>query len=371
MDVIEVVETVNRYGAEYIQKLVADDRTPYNWFGTAVAMSVDKSILVVGSQLDDDDCFETGSVYLFKRDAGSNTFDPTHIQKLNASDCFAGDYFGSSVTLSADKSMLVVGSRGAGERGHNAGAVYIYQRNDGLDTYSPIHTQKLMASDGTHWLYFGSSVTLSDDKTTLAVGAPGGDLRSHNSGSVYIYQRNDGLDTYSPIHTQKLTAGNTEHSGRFGVSLALSGDGTTLVVGATWGVDVGSVYIFQYDAELNTYNPDPVQRIKANDRVGGTDFGVSLALSGDGATLVVGAARGVYYVGAVYIFQYDAELNTYNPDHIQKLVSSESYTKDWFGSALHLADDGTLVVGAYGDDEDGADIGSVYIYQPLPIVEDN
>jgi hypothetical protein len=86
--------------------------------------------------------------------------------------------------------------------------------------------------------------------------------------------------------------------------------------------------------------------------------------------LAVGAALGAD-VGTVYIYKKNTGEDTYNPAHAQKLVSSESYTRYWFGASVHLADDGTLVVGAFGDDEDATDIGSVYIYQPLPIVEDN
>ena len=366
----EVVEEVNKYESKPVQKLVASDRTSCNWAGTSVAMSADKRLLVVGISGYDEGGVNTGAVYIYKRNTGQDTYDPVHVQKLTASDCFAGDYFGSSVSLSADKTMLVVGSSGAGKRGHKTGAVYIYQRNDGLDTYSPIHTQKLMASDGTHWMYFGSSVSLSSDKDTLVVGTPGGYLGTENPGSVYIYKKNTGEDTYNPAHAQKLVANNRATWGRFGFSVSLSPDKSMLAVGATGGTDVGSVYIYKKNTGEDTYNPAYIQKLVSSDKVFGDNFGVSVSISPDKSMLAVGAALGAD-VGTVYIYKKNTGEDTYNPAHAQKLVSSESYTRYWFGASVHLADDGTLVVGAFGDDEDATDIGSVYIYQPLPIVEGN
>jgi len=76
--------------------------------------------------------------------------------------------------------------------------------------------------------------------------------------------------------------------------------------------------------------------------------------------------------GAVYIYKQDAGLDTYNPDHIQKLVASDRSAWDWFGASVSLSvDKSILAVGAIGDDEDDADTGSVYIYNQLSVIEDN
>lgn len=89
---------------------------------------------------------------------------------------------------------------------------------------------------------FGISVALSGDSNTLAVGAYyessnatgiGGDEANNlasNSGAVYVFTRTSGTSTWS--QQAYVKASNTETSDYFGRSVALSGDGNTLAVGA-------------------------------------------------------------------------------------------------------------------------------------------
>jgi cysteine-rich repeat protein len=86
----------------------------------------------------------------------------------------------------------------------------------------------------------GRSVALSGDGNTLAVGAwfedssatgIGGDQASDtagNAGAVYVFARNGGVWTQQAY----VKASNTGADDHFGWSVALSGDGRTLAVGA-------------------------------------------------------------------------------------------------------------------------------------------
>jgi hypothetical protein len=89
--------------------------------------------------------------------------------------------------------------------------------------------------------YFGQSVALSADGATLAVGANyedsvatgiGGDQTSNaagNSGAVYVFRRSAGGVWAQEAYVK---ASNTGAVDLFGSSVALSGDGATLAVGA-------------------------------------------------------------------------------------------------------------------------------------------
>ena len=366
-----VVEEVNTYGVEHVQKLTASDGNNGDFFGTSVSLSADKSILIVGARGDDDGGTNTGSVYIYKQNVGEDTYNPEHVQKIIANDTNDYDWFGSSVLLAVDKSILVVGVPGVDDGGDMVGAVYIYKQNVELDTYNPVHIQKLTASDRAAWDQFGTSVSLSVDKSVLVVGAHGDDYGGTNTGSVYIYKQNVGLDTYNPVHIQKLTASDRAAGDLFGASVAISADKSILVVGAIrdddGGTDTGSVYIYKQNVGLDTYNTTHIQKLTASDRATGDQFGTSVSLSADKSILVVGAHRddeGGTDTGSVYIYKQNVGADTYNPVHVQKLTASDRTAFDYFGTAVSLSSDKSiLVVGAFADDYGSSDTGSVYTYK--------
>jgi len=269
---------------------------------------------------------------------------------IKASNTDADDRFGRSVALSGDGNTLAVGAVGEGSAaiGANgdqadnnanfAGAVYVFTR----DTGGVWTQQAYVKSSNTDAVdRFGESVALSDDGNTLAVGAGRedsaaigvfgnqADNNASAAGAVYVFTRDSG-----GVWTQQayVKASNTEADDRFGRSVALSGDGNTLAVGAgledsaTIGVNgdqadnsafnAGAVYVFTRDTG-GVWTQQAY--VKASNTDAGEDFfGQSMALSGDGNTLAVGAfgersaATGVNgdqadnsasVAGAVYVFR--------------------------------------------------------------------
>ena len=378
-DVTAVVEEVNKYGVEHVQKLNANDTAPRNWFGRTVALSVDKSILIVGVPGAGDGDDMAGAVYIYQQNVGQDTYDPVHIQKLNASDRTAGDWFGASVSLSTDNSILAVGASGNDESGTNAGSVYIYQQNVGLDTYNPVHIQKLTASDGATGDWFGTSVSLSADKSILVVGAWADDDGGIDTGSVYIYKQDTGADTYNPAHIQKIGASDRVAFDRLGASVSLSADKSMLAVGAIGvndgGKNTGAVYIYQYDTGADIYTPAHIQKLAASDGSALDQFGISVAISADKNILVVGAWAdddGGIDTGSVYIYKQDTGADTYNPAHIQKIGASDRVAFDRLGASISIsADKSILAVGAIGVNDGGKNTGSAYIYKQLSVTDDN
>lgn len=253
---------------------------------------------------------------------------------------------------------------------------------------------------------FGAAVALSADGSTLAVsswledsaarGIAGNqaDNSARDSGAVFIYVRTG--ETW--MQQAYVKASNTDPVDHFGSSIALSADGTTLVVGATGesssaiGIDgdqsdnaagsSGAVYVFTrsdttwtQQAYVKSSNTDP-----------GDLFGHSIALSADGSTLAVGAilesssATGIdgdqsenlaLRSGAVYVF------TRFGVRWTQQVYIKASNTNagDLFGQTVALSRDGsTLAVGAYlessaasgvnnnQDDNSAGGAGAAYVF---------
>lgn len=177
---------------------------------------------------------------------------------LKASNTGAGDYFGGSVALSADGNTLAVGasfesSAATGinnsvlgqsdNSANNSGAVYVFTHSG--TTWS--QQAYVKASNTGTYDGFGTSVALSANGHTLAVGAGGeaganigvtfgapdrattGNGTSY-SGAVYIFSLINIYGTW--IQQTYVKASNTGVRDAFGASVALSSDGSTLAVGA-------------------------------------------------------------------------------------------------------------------------------------------
>jgi len=320
------------------QKLVANDGAAMDYFGNSVALDGDTT--VIGANADDDNGFNSGSFYVFVR--SGTTW--TQQQKLVANDGAAGDYFGRSVALDGD--TAVVGAYYDDDKGSQSGSVYVFVRSGTTWTQQ----QKLIANDGAFLDFFGNSVALNGD--TLVVGAENDNDNGFFSGSFYVFVRSGTTWTQQ----QKLVPGDGAANDYFGKSVALDGD--TAVIGANAdddnGSKSGSVYIFVRSGTTWTQQ----QKLVANDGAAMDVFGNPVALDGD--TLVVGAEYdddNGSSSGSVYVFVRSGTTWTQQ----QKLVANDGAANDYFGNSVALDGD-TAVIGAYYDDDNGSKSGSVYVF---------
>lgn len=299
--------------------------------------------------------------------AANTRFDLSH---LSASDAAAGDVYGSAVALSRDGSTLAVGAdlKAAGRPGDGlpaAGAVYVYTRTP----QGWREQARLRATVPTTGSGFGHSLSLSDDGTRLAVGAP---FESHDGagadaavagdqGTVYVFGRGDGGWALQ----SRLLASKAGSFDWFGVSVSLSGRGDTVAVSAhrhdggephARQADSGAVYVFKHGASGWT---EQVVLEASNAQTGGR-LGTSVALSFDGLTLAAGAlASGL---GAVHVFRQEAA--GWREQAI--VTSAEATRQNPLGSQVLLSADGaTLAVGATAPDGTEArqrSAGSAYVF---------
>jgi len=132
---------------------------------------------------------------------------------------------------------------------------------------------------------FGMASSLSGDGTTAIIGAPYEDSNGRPTDSAYVFTQSGG----EWRQQQKLTPKDGDAGNNFGESVSMSGDGATAIIGAEWdqhGRKSGSAYVFtQSDGEWRQQ-----QKLIPND-VGVSHFGVTVSISDDGTTAIIGTKQ--------------------------------------------------------------------------------
>ncbi len=279
------------------------------------------------------------------------TSNPTFAQeaKLVASDGAAGDAFGYSVSVSGD--MAVVGAV-YDDVGANArqGSAYVFVRSGGVWS----EQQKLVASDGVAYDWFGSAVSLSGD--TAVVGAIYDAVGAHlNQGSAYVFVRNASVW----IEQQKLVASDGAAGDAFGYSVSVSGD--TAVVGAIYdtvgaNANQGSAYVFVRSGGVWSEQ----QKLVAADGAAEDYSGHSVSVSGDTAVMGangddVGANENQ---GSAYVFVRSGGVWSEQ----QKLVAADGAAYDLFGYSASVSGDTAVVGVVWGDVGANGDQGLAYVF---------
>ena len=343
-----------------VKKLFAFDAQAGDNFGLSVAISSDTVVVgspredVGGSQFDD-----FGAAYIFQRNEGGAD-NWGQVAKLTASDALLDDQFGWSVAISGDIAVIGIYREVAG--GNDAGAAYVFRRDEGgTDNWGEV--KRLTAFGAKLGDEFGISVAVSGD--TAVVGASRDDAGGSDAGAAYVFQRNEGgADTWGEV--KKLTASDGQAFDQFGGSVAISGD--TAVVGATGndakGFLAGAAYVFRPD-QGGAGNWGEVIKLTASDSGEGDSFGRNVAVSGD--TAVVGAtgndAKG-FLAGAAYAFQRD-EGGAGNWGELKKLTASDAGFEDRFGWSVAISGD-IAVIGVPYEDAGGLNAGAAYVFQEPP-----
>jgi hypothetical protein len=156
-------------------KLSANDPTANNQFGFAV--DIDKDQLVIGAPKDDVLEFDSGSAYIYKKDATDGWIFNT---KLSALDADFGDVLGSAVAISDH--FIVVGAPGVDGLAENSGAIYSYL----LSSEGWTQKAKKSAGDASAQDHFGKVVSISH--ATAAVGTPDKMVHGNEAqGAVYVF----------------------------------------------------------------------------------------------------------------------------------------------------------------------------------------
>ena len=151
----------------------------------------------------------------------------------------------------------------------------------------------------------------------------------------------------------------------YGYQVSISGDGTRLAISNLWGssgavVDCGKVYVYVYSGI--SWAQEAI--LTASDKATNSQYGFSVAISADGTRIVVGASHALPDAltesGAAYV--YSRSGSTWSQETI--LFASDKVALDAFGTSVDIDDTGVRVaIGAIGADPGTLDAaGKVYIF---------
>ncbi len=196
----------------------------------------------------------------------------------------------------------------------------------------------------------GSSVSLSNDGLTLAVGGPSD---NGTMGATWIFVKdNNGLYIQQG---EKLIGSNASETSIQGYSVSLSGDGNTLAVGGRNDVPTGAIWIFTRSEGVWTQQGP---KLIGTGNIGFASQGFSISLSKDGNTVATGGYNDNNNLGAVWIF---TRINNIWSQQGPKLVGSGfNGFNSLQGYSVSLSSDGNIV--AIGGPGDNNSIGATWIF---------
>ncbi len=238
-----------------------------------LALSIEGDTLVAGSHFNDSGGFNAGAAYVFTRENGAWNQEA----KLTAPDAAAFDEFGIKVALSGE--TVVIGSRYDDDAGDGAGSAYVFEREDGGWQY----TAKLTASDAAAGDRFGNQVAIEAD--TILISATHRDGMFADDGAVYIFVRDD----RRWLQSERLTAPNPVQRAIFGRALAVHGDRLAVSSSTGWA----------YAYRRNKGLWDLSRLLKRASSISTGDYGTSMEITEDSA--IVGE-NGEALNGGAYVY---------------------------------------------------------------------
>ena len=276
-------------------------------------------------------------------------------QKLIGSQVTQADVFGSPLAISGD--TLVIGAWRDDDNGDNSGAAYVFRFDATVKRW--VEEQKLVPLDGAAFDRFGNGLAIDGD--TIIIGAPYDDHEDCanpplcDSGSAYVFRFDP--DSSRWHQEQKLVPNDSEEMDLFGARIGLNG--SCAIIGASFdddnGSDSGSAYVFRYNGERWMQE----QKLLPEDGAAGDRFGLDVSMS-DGVA-AIGAWQdddnGVDS-GSVSIYRFSVGRWVEE----QKLLASDGAPADYFGRTVSIDGD-AILIGVRYDDDMGLDSGSAYVYR--------
>jgi FG-GAP repeat protein len=200
---------------------------------------------------------------------------------------------GTSVALSGDGNTAVVGGfndNNEANGGNGAGAAWVFTRSERVWRQQA----KLVGTGTVGTAMQGYSVSISDDGNTVMVGGP---LDNSDAGAAWVFTR-----SYGVWSQQGPKLVGTDAIGPFqlqGLSVSLSSDGNTAIIGGfADDNNMGAAWVFTRSDGVWTQKA----KLVGTGAIGGSEQGTSVAISGDGSTVISGGPVDNDGVGAAWIF---------------------------------------------------------------------
>lgn len=257
----------------------------------------------------------------------------------------AEDFSGNSVSLSSDGTTVAIGAYSNDANNLCSGHVRVYGYDLALLAWVQLGDD-IDGEAGADWA--GWSVSLSADGTIVAIGAPNNDDNGAQSGHVRVYE----YESSSWVQLGSDIDGEAAND-LFGESVSLSSDGRVVAIAAE---RTRCVRLYEYSTSSNEW-------VQLGDDIDGGAAGglsrVSVSLSADGKTVAIGAVNNYDDSGRVRVYKYDSS----SWFQLGSDINGEA-AYDWSGWSQSMSADGTRVaIGARFNNGNGSESGHVRVYE--------
>jgi hypothetical protein len=332
-------------------KLVGTGGVPSTNQGHAVAVSADGNTAIVGGPADNSNI---GAAWVFARSNGVWTQQGNKLVGTGAAG--AQPNLGYSIALSADGNTAIVGAPyDAFDSGCNCGvgAAWVFTRTNGAWTQQG---NKLVGTGATGAANQGFSVGLSADGSTAIVGGPLDDIDSSckcvGVGASWVFTRTNGIWTQQG---NRLVGAGAVGYAEQGNAVSLSADGSTAIVGGgSDNSDIGATWVFTRSNNVWTQQGD---KLVGTGVVVLSEQGYSIALSADGNTAIVGGYADNPYTGAAWVF---TRTNGAWTQQGNKLVGTGAVGSARQGVSVALSADGNTAI--VGGPTDNSSLGAAWVF---------
>jgi hypothetical protein len=306
--------------------------------GYSISISADGNTAIVGGYNDNSG---VGAAWVYTRSGGVWTQQGN---KLVGTGAVGSAQQGESISISADGNTAIVG--GSADNS-DVGAAWVYTRSGGVWTQQG---NKLVGTGAVGFPYQGYSVSISADGNTAIVG---GDYDNSGVGAAWVYTRSGGVWTQQG---NKLVGTGVVGSAQQGESVSISADGNTAIVGGiTDNSNVGAAWVYTRSGGVWTQQGN---KLVGSGAVGSAKQGVSVSLSADGNTAIVGGPKDNSDVGAAWVYTRSGGVWTQQGN---KLVGTGAVGPVYQGYSVSISADGnTAIVGGITDN---SKVGASWVYK--------
>jgi hypothetical protein len=337
--VVIAVALVPAYGQLFQDgpKLVGTGAVGTALQGYSVALSADGNTALVAGYYDNTG---VGAAWVFTRSSSGWVQQGA---KLVPSDAVGAAGFGDSVALSYDGNTALIG--GYHDNAHQ-GAAWVFVRSGSAWSQQGA---KLLPSDSSEEPDFGYSVALSADGNTALIGGAGD---TSSVGAAWVFTRT--VSTWSQQGNKLVGSGSSGNAGQ-GAAVALSSNADTALIGGPYdNANAGAAWIFTFSGATWTQQG---AKLVGTGAVGAAFQGVSAALSGDGATAMLGGNQDNSNVGAVWVFALSGGVWSQQGT---KLVGADAVGAAQTGVSTALSTNGNIAL--FGGSADNSGAGAFWVF---------